>query len=226
MNEQNRPLFASYRTLTRAVHASRVEKKSRFLAELLPLADEEEAQAALSRVRREHREARHHCSAWRLAGPPPLERAHDDGEPAGTAGRPLLSVLEKHGLLNVGVIVTRYFGGTLLGAPGLVRAYGGSAADTVAEAWDTGAIVVCEAHDEYGFSVSYEDWDTARRALAAPTRTITAEYGAQVTVHLVAPSGERPVIETLLETLARDRWQYELLRTQWRPRADAGDSRT
>ncbi len=223
MDEQNGtapPAESSYRTLLRPVHVLRTEKKSRFLAELLPLADEEEAQSALLRVRKEHSAASHHCSAWRLAGPPPIERAHDDGEPAGTAGKPLHSVLVRHDLWNVGVIVTRYFGGVLLGAPGLVRAYGGSAADAVAQAGAEGAIVVHEPHDDYVFAVPYEDWDAVRRALSAPWRTVDAAYGALVTVRLTAPGGERAAVRRLLDSLARGRWRFELTATHWRPRAD------
>lgn len=102
-------------------------KGSRFIATAVPVGDEAAAKAALAGLRAEMPDATHHCSAWRLASPS-LERAHDDGEPGGSAGRPILAQLQGRGLVNAAVIVTRYYGGTKLGVGGLVRAYGGAAA--------------------------------------------------------------------------------------------------
>lgn len=103
-----------------------IEKKSRFIADLFPIGSAEEAAAALGAIKKEHYDARHHCYAYIIEGSdgaPPLERASDDGEPQGTAGQPILNVLRGADLTNVLCIVTRYFGGTLLGTGGLVRAY-------------------------------------------------------------------------------------------------------
>ena len=102
-------------------------KGSRFIATAVPVADEDAAKAALAQLRAEMPDATHHCSAWRIAAPS-LERANDDGEPGGSAGRPILSAIQGRNLVNVAVIVTRYFGGTKLGVGGLVRAYGAAAA--------------------------------------------------------------------------------------------------
>lgn len=100
---------------------------SRFIATAVPVSDEAAAKEALAALRAEMPDATHHCSAWRIASPS-LERAHDDGEPGGSAGRPILAQLQGRGLVNAAVVVTRYYGGTKLGVGGLVRAYGGAAA--------------------------------------------------------------------------------------------------
>lgn len=100
-----------------------VEKKSRFIAEIYPVESEEDALHILEQVKKEYWDARHHCWAYIIGGNPPCERMSDDGEPAGTAGKPILEVLRGRSLTNVLAVVTRYFGGTLLGTGGLVRAY-------------------------------------------------------------------------------------------------------
>lgn len=102
-------------------------KGSRFIATAIPVTDEVAAKAALLELRSEMPDATHHCSAWRLATPN-LERASDDGEPGGSAGRPILAQIQGRNLLNIAVVVTRYYGGTKLGVGGLVRAYGSAAA--------------------------------------------------------------------------------------------------
>src|SRR5699024_1108698 len=97
---------------------------SRFRCRLAPVADEEAARQEIERARREHWDARHHCSAFVLGPDSGTERSSDDGEPSGTAGAPMLEVLRGAGLTDVVAVVTRWFGGTLLGTGGLVRAYG------------------------------------------------------------------------------------------------------
>lgn len=100
-----------------------VEKKSRFLGQVFPVSTEQEAAQIIEQTRKKYWDARHHCYAYILGEYGEITRCTDDGEPAGTAGRPILEVLQGEGLHNVLVIVTRYFGGTLLGTGGLVRAY-------------------------------------------------------------------------------------------------------
>ena len=99
------------------------EKKSRFLGEIHPVSTEEEAAAVVSQARKRYYDARHHCYAWILGEDGSVKKASDDGEPSGTAGVPMLKVLEGAGIRNAAVVVTRYFGGTLLGTGGLVRSY-------------------------------------------------------------------------------------------------------
>ncbi len=101
-----------------------VEKKSRFLATVRKTQTEEEAAAFIEEIKKKYWDASHNCSAFVIGHGTQITRCSDDGEPSGTAGRPMLEVLLQEGLCNVTVVVTRYFGGTLLGTGGLVRAYG------------------------------------------------------------------------------------------------------
>lgn len=103
-------------------------KGSRFIADLAPVVTESAAAAFLASIRAAHPDARHHCFAWRLGRDGGDFRAGDDGEPSGTAGRPILRQLEGADVTDVVLVVTRYFGGTKLGAGGLVRAYAAAAA--------------------------------------------------------------------------------------------------
>lgn len=117
----------AYLVPARRASAETEVTRSRFLATVERVDDEEDARAVVDDLRRTHHDARHHCSAWVLGPERAIERSHDDGEPAGTAGAPILEVVRGAGLSDVVVVVTRWFGGTLLGAGGLVRAYGDAA---------------------------------------------------------------------------------------------------
>lgn len=117
----------SYQTVYRGGMGEIIEKKSRFIAEVYPIESEEQAAQILEETRKKYWDARHHCWAYVLGRNPAAERMSDDGEPAGTAGKPILEVIRGRKLTDVLVIVTRYFGGTLLGTGGLVRAYSSAA---------------------------------------------------------------------------------------------------
>ena len=108
-------------------------KKSRFICHAKRVYSEEEARAFITAIKKEHYKATHNCSAFIIGGRSEIKRTSDDGEPSGTAGVPMLGVLENHNLTNVCVVVTRYFGGIKLGAGGLIRAYAGSVALAVKE---------------------------------------------------------------------------------------------
>ena len=103
-----------------------VEKKSRFIANIFPVQIEDEALEQIARMKKKYYDARHNCFAYVIGEKNETERCSDDGEPSGTAGRPMLDVLTGQGIHNAVAIVTRYFGGTLLGTGGLVRAYSGA----------------------------------------------------------------------------------------------------
>lgn len=115
-----------YKTIKNRARAELIEKKSRFIATVMPTTHEEEALALISELRKEFYDASHNVYAYIVSGSG-AARYSDDGEPGGTAGLPVMEVLKKEGLTDVTVIVTRYFGGTLLGAGGLIRAYSKSA---------------------------------------------------------------------------------------------------
>lgn len=113
----------AYRVIYKGGEGEIVEKKSRFIATIKPVESEEEAVAFINEMKKKYWDARHNCSAFVIGTHQELTRCSDDGEPAQTAGRPMLDVLLKEGITNVAVVVTRYFGGVLLGTGGLVRAY-------------------------------------------------------------------------------------------------------
>lgn len=108
-------------------------KKSRFICHVKRIYSEEEARAFIAAIKKEHYKATHNCSAFIIGEKSDIKRTSDDGEPSGTAGVPMLGVLEKHNLTNLCVVVTRYFGGIKLGAGGLIRAYASSVALAIKE---------------------------------------------------------------------------------------------
>lgn len=112
------------KTIKENVTTQIIEKKSKFIANLFYVSSVEDAENQLQQIRKQHYDARHNCFAYRIGETKDIiEKASDDGEPSGTAGAPMLNLLQKQNLTNVLVVVTRYFGGILLGTGGLVRAY-------------------------------------------------------------------------------------------------------
>ena len=128
-------MISEFLTLKQAAEYTLVEKKSRFIGAAAPVASEQAAADYIEAVRSRHRDARHNVYAYIVnEGGVVRQRCSDDGEPQGTGGIPVLDVLRKQEIVNAVVVVTRYFGGILLGAPGLVRAYGRTASFAVEEA--------------------------------------------------------------------------------------------
>ena len=121
----------SYKTVKTASEVETVINKSRFISRCFPVCDEKEALALLSSVREGHADASHNCYAYKIGARGELSRFSDDGEPGGTAGLPIMEALNKSGFTNALCVVTRYFGGILLGAGGLARAYSGGAAAAI-----------------------------------------------------------------------------------------------
>lgn len=125
--------YDDYVLLIKGAEAELVEKKSRFIATVRPVASEEEAAAFIEEMKKKYYDARHNCSAFVIGDRGQLTRSSDDEEPSGTAGRPMLEVLLGSGIRNIAAVVTRYFGGTLLGTGGLVRAYSGVLKEALAK---------------------------------------------------------------------------------------------
>ncbi len=124
-----------FKTIEQKVSAEIVEKKSRFIANVFYVVSVEEAEAKIKEISKEHFSARHHCYAYRIYTENGIiSKASDDGEPSGTAGAPILNILTTKEMSNVLVIVTRYFGGILLGTGGLVRAYTGATIEALGKA--------------------------------------------------------------------------------------------
>ena len=140
---------ASYQTVSTASETEYVINRSRFIGRCFPVTDEAEALAILERIRKQHWDATHNCFAYRLRSG--AARYSDDGEPQGTAGLPMMEVLKKRGVYDLLVISTRYFGGILLGAGGLVRAYMRSASDAV----DAAGLVSMEPCTLFAVPVAY-----------------------------------------------------------------------
>lgn len=124
-------MSAEYETIAGPVDTELEISRSRFLTRLERVGTEAEAREVIARVRSEHPRARHHCSAFVLGSDGRVQRSNDDGEPSGTAGAPMLDALTSAGLSDVVAVVTRYFGGVLLGAGGLTRAYRAAVAEAV-----------------------------------------------------------------------------------------------
>ena len=122
----------SYLTLARPAEASSRERSSKFLSFAYPVENEEQIREALDALRKRFYDATHHCYAWRLGPTGEPFRSNDDGEPSGTAGRPILGQLLSAGVTNCLVVVVRYFGGTKLGVPGLIAAYKEAAQEVLA----------------------------------------------------------------------------------------------
>ncbi len=126
-------------------------KKSIFITHIIPITSEEEAMERLGELRKKYKDATHNCFAWRIGTERVLEKSSDDGEPQGTAGHPMLHVLQMKELTNVLAVVTRYFGGIKLGAGGLTRAYSGALAEAVAAA----PIVTYTPYMKYALTIPY-----------------------------------------------------------------------
>lgn len=124
----------SYKTIKSPSNGVYKDKGSRFLAFAYPLSDQDEIKPIIDKLRKEHHEARHHCYAYMIGHDRLIWRVNDDGEPSGTAGRPILGQINSFGLTNILIVVARYFGGTLLGVSGLINAYRSAAASAIENA--------------------------------------------------------------------------------------------
>lgn len=127
-------MLTQYRTIRGEGEALVVEKKSKFIASVYPVSTVEEAEALLNKLRKKYYDARHNCFAYQIGSRNEFQKSSDDGEPQGTAGKPILEVLKNEDIKDTLICVTRYFGGTLLGTGGLVRAYGKAAKEGLLDA--------------------------------------------------------------------------------------------
>ncbi|EUJ27932.1 hypothetical protein MFLO_12898 [Listeria floridensis FSL S10-1187] len=144
-------MLDDYLTIRKNGEHEIVIQKSRFICTVIRAETEQEAQDFIAKVKKKNWDATHNCSAYLIGERSEFQKANDDGEPSGTAGVPMLEVLKKRNLKNVAVTVTRYFGGTKLGAGGLVRAYGGA----VSEALNSIGIVERKLATLISFTISY-----------------------------------------------------------------------
>lgn len=174
----------SYRVVYRGGEGEIIEKKSRFIATVRPVETEEEAAAFIQEMKKQYWDARHNCSAFVIGERAELTRCSDDGEPSSTAGRPMLEVLLGEGLCNVAVVVTRYFGGTLLGTGGLVRAYGQAVKAGLSQC----TVISKEKGELLSIITDYNDIGRLQHLLAGQqVPVMDTVYGEKVTIRVVLP---------------------------------------
>ena len=190
--------MTSYRTLLQSAHNEYVVQKSRFIGHASPVKTQEEALAYLADIRQKYRDASHNCFAYIIGQNAGIMRYSDDGEPGGTAGLPIIQVMKARGVVDAAVVVTRYFGGVLLGAGGLVRAY----SHTCALALD--AAKVCEMHptERWLFEVAYPLWDRVKHLLKSqPICVEDTEFATGVTFGLLVKAADADAIQKELATV-------------------------
>jgi uncharacterized YigZ family protein len=189
----------SYLTVARDAEAELEVKRSRFLCTLRRVEDEATARALVEELRKAHWDARHHCSAFVLGPPPqPVERSSDDGEPAGTGGAPMLEVLRGHAVSDVAAVVTRWFGGTLLGTGGLARAYADAVRAALAEAGTLRRTLV----REHLLTLDHADAGRVESELRARgVAVLGAEYAGRVELRLGVTMGAEADLVGLVSEL-------------------------
>ena len=184
-----------YLTLLKSAQDEYIVQKSRFLCDAAPCETEEEALAFLQDKRTRYRDATHHCYAYVIGQNAGVMRFSDDGEPSGTAGMPMMDVVRRKGVVNCCVVVTRYFGGILLGAGGLVRAY----AHSCALALEKAGIALMADTWKGMMSVPYPMWDKVQYQLGLlPVRVTDTAFGADVEVTLEVRTRDRDRVEQQL----------------------------
>lgn len=216
MQSDSKGLIASaFRTLSKPAETEIVIKKSRFIGCASPAADEEAALSFLRQIKAQHPLASHHCHAWVLGANGAGMRFSDDGEPSGTAGKPILEVLKNQDLTNACVVVVRYFGGTLLGRGGLVRAYSGACAEAVKIA----GIATEEPSAVLLAHLPYALWDKVQFTMKSlPVRPGEAEYAEQITFRLLVRMRDIDAVQRALSDATEGRIAMDLIEklyTQW-----------
>ncbi|MCL2544320.1 MAG: YigZ family protein [Clostridia bacterium] len=207
---------SAYKTLRAPGQDEFIEKKSRFIGCGSPVADEAAALAFLAQIRAQYKDANHHCYAYIVGRNAGIMRYNDDGEPGGTAGLPIMGVMRVRGVVDCAVAVVRYFGGVLLGAGGLTRAYSKGAA----AALDAARVVVMRRTHRYLAEVPYPLWDRTAHALGTfPCVIEGQEFTDRVTLTLRVREADAPGLlallarvtdgraETLLEEEFYDGWE-------------------
>ena len=169
----------TYKTIKQPAEGTFKDKGSKFIAFAYPLHSETEVKGIISKLRAEHTKANHFCYAYRLSPDRNIYRVNDDGEPSGTAGRPILNVLLSADLTNILILVVRYFGGTLLGVPGLINAYKSAAAEAIAVA----VVVDKTVNDRYEIKFDYLVMNDVMRLIKEePLNVIEQKFDNQCSI--------------------------------------------
>lgn len=201
-----------YKALYQGGEGELTEKKSRFIATTLPIASEEEALAFIEATKKKYWNATHNCSAFVIGKRHELKRCSDDGEPNGTAGRPMLDVLLGEDIHNTAVVVTRYFGGTLLGTGGLVRAYSGAVkagleGSVMIEKYLGNRLMVQTDYNGIG-KIQYI---TAQSGIL----TLNSEYTDLVKVELLVPSDKEEGLRKKITEATNGRAKIDVIEETW-----------
>lgn len=195
----------SYKTVRGVSTGEITVERSRFIAALCHIESESEAAAFIAQKKAEYHDARHNCSAYILKNG--IIRFSDDGEPHSTAGKPMADVLSGSGLVDVCVVVTRYFGGVLLGTGGLVRAY--SAA--VREAVCSSSVANMLRCNEYRITCGYSDFDYMQKTVSRFGAVQSSDFGADVTLCVAVGVTRGREMESAVEKLFAGRYSIEKL---------------
>ena len=195
----------SFRTLAGRGRAEFAVKGSEFVGYAAPVDSVEAAEAFVTEVREAHPDATHNVPAYRVRADPFREYASDDGEPSGSAGKPVLNVLSGQALENVAVVVTRYYGGTNLGVGGLVRAYGRAAKGAIADAGTREAV----PHETVRAVVDYDDSGTVRGIVESAATDFEATYEERVTFEVRVPTAEAGAFRDRLRSATSGRVELE-----------------
>ena len=200
----------SYITIANEFRTEYVIEKSRFIATIAPVSNEAEAQAFIQRISKEFWNATHNCTAYAIGPRQEQQRSSDNGEPSGTAGKPMLEVLKKTEITNIAVVVTRYFGGIKLGAGGLIRAYSHSAAKAVQE----GPKLLIAPRQIVTISIDYSNFGAIERQLQTLGLHYTASFTDLVSIEIYVEPDAVTVLETDLTNLTGGHlaWQLQDLR--------------
>lgn len=188
-------MLSKYKTIYKGGEGELIEKKSRFIATVRPVETEEEAQQFIEEMKKKYWDARHNCHVYSVGKNREVTRCSDDGEPSGTAGRPMLDVILGEDIYNVAVVVTRYFGGVLLGTGGLVRAYSGAVQEGLRNS------KVIEKIHGISLEVSTDYTGIGKIQYIAGERKLPildSEYTDKVKLHLMLPDEEVEVVQKMI----------------------------
>lgn len=197
--------------ITRTGESEVIIKKSRFLGSAINVESEEQAREMVAAIRKEHYSARHVCYAYSIGDKNPVLKFSDDGEPGGTAGKPMLDVVLNSGISDILIVVVRYFGGVLLGTGGLVRAYSEAAAQAVKNA-ETKTICLSRIYD---IVLDYGDFDKVKYLIENHEGTAyEVEYSDKVLIKLTVPDKNAEMLEKQISEKTAGRSEIKYIETK------------
>ncbi|MBU9721741.1 MULTISPECIES: YigZ family protein [Bacillaceae] len=189
-----------------------VIQKSRFIAHIKRVTSEEDAQAFIEKIKKEHWNANHNCSAYMIGENDQIQKANDDGEPSGTAGVPILEVLKKRHLKDTVVVITRYFGGIKLGAGGLIRAYGSATSEGIT----ANGVVERRLAQRYKLTIDYHFLGKVENELhSSPYIIDKMDYVDQVQIEVLVYVGEEASFEEWFTNLTSGQGKLEKISVQY-----------